>query len=158
MKTLSGSEIARIIQKAKLRNLKKVPITFKLNDADKYQGEGTLTRDPIRFWVEKYTDGISGFAKALVGDNRVRNAIKDFSRTNGISQLDLPLNVTIETNWAHNPTRVNVVTMPDIVVKEKKGRKFLATEIVQNKILREIGDNNCQISPRNYFLDYLRHT
>ena len=157
LKTEFGSEIARIIQNAKLQNLNKVPITFKLTDADKYQGGETLTRDPIRFWVEKYTDGISGFAKALIGDNRVRKALKEFSEaSDGSKQLDLPLNVKIETNWAHNPTRVNIVTMPDIVVKEKTGRKFHASEIVQNKVLREIGDNCGQISPRDYLLEYLR--
>ncbi len=157
LKTEFGSEIARIIQQAKLQNLNKIPITFKLTDADKYQGGKTLTRDPIRFWVEKYTDGISGFAKALIGDNRVRTALEEFSRAvDGVFPLDLPLNVTIETNWAHNPTRVNIVTIPDIVVKDKIGRKFLASEIVQNKILREIGDNNGQISPRDYLLEYLK--
>jgi hypothetical protein len=46
--------------------------------------------------------------------------------------------------------------MPDIVVKEKISRKFLASEIVQNKVLREIGDNIGQISPRDYLLEYLK--
>jgi hypothetical protein len=159
LKDVDAAVIARVIAKAKLKIAIPTQITFSLTEADQYEEiiGSKITRDSTRFWMEKYTDSFSGFIAALIMDPRIRLMINDFTKQNDkLSHLELPENVISEVNWAHDPSVKNLVTLPDVITKFKSGRRFFASEIIQNKLLREIGEMKGQITPTYYFLDYLK--
>lgn len=156
---VSAADLARVIQKAKMSSLHRVPITYNLEEANLSQF-GPLTDNPIRFWTEQYPDGISAMIAAMIQDQRMRNAITKFSKElYKIGTLDLSRNVISEIIWAHDATDANVATLPDNITRLTLSGE--ASEIIQNKLLRKIGDGTKEansITPRSYLLDWLKTT
>jgi hypothetical protein len=149
-------DIAKKIQEAHYLSVIESDINIDLQSADNYVVK-SFTRDVERFWDERYDNGFSGFAKALIEDNRIRKSITEFTEiSEKLAPLLLRQDAIVEAKWGHDTSKLNLVTVPDIIVKNKIRNKIYACEIIQNKVARPIGKLSGQINVEHYLLDYLK--
>ena len=150
--------LTQTIQRGKLASIVKSDITYNLFQAERQLGQGnSLTREPQEFWNENSKKGFSRFAKAFLEDSKTRKCITNFTQNStNLPKLYLHPQVIVNSNWAHDSFSNNLVSVPDIISKYRKGKMNIASETVQNKLAKKIGRRPGEINCEHYLLDYLK--
>ncbi len=155
---MSARKLANIIQKHKVRHLEYLDGYYTIKQA-RLEYNPDISGDPIKFWNECNSNGITRLSAALMQSSTIRSKIRKITKTNDkLGILNIHKKVSVEDHWGRDNTKRNVVTFPDGVTfriegKKKRGR---AVEFIQNKIITELSGNSGNLPVRDYFLDFFK--
>lgn len=155
---ISTRKLANIIQKHKIRHLEYLDVYYTIKQA-RLEYNPDLSGDPIKFWNECNSNGITRLSAALIQSSTIRSKIRKITKNNiKLGILNIHKEISVEDHWGRDNTRRNVVTFPDgvtfkIVGKKKRGG---AVEFIQNKIITELSGNSGNLPVRDYLLDFFK--
>ncbi len=151
---LTPMDLAKVIQKVRMQNktIHDTNIIYSLDQAEKNLNIG-LDRNLKEFLDENNSKGLPAFVGAALQDSKNRHRITMLTKKlNRLECLNLTENVVSEIKWGFIKTSKNLITFPDNITRSK-GK---ACEIVQTKIVRELGNETGNLRVFAYLFDELK--
>jgi len=159
VKRIPATMICRKIQELKVKHSKPINITYNMMNAKRTQFKDTSDNLTI-FYNESRNNGFNRFNAALIQDKNIRDSItRKTNELSDINSLDLSTQVVSEDRWGRISSGTShLIGKADIITYEigGSGGKQGAREVIQNKLIREIGSHKGCISARDYLLDFLK--
>ncbi|MFX1285095.1 MAG: hypothetical protein ACFFB5_15650 [Promethearchaeota archaeon] len=159
VKKIPATMICRKIQELKINYSKPINITYNLINAKKTQFKDISDNLTI-FYNESRNNSFNRFNAALIQDKNIRDSItRKTNEFNDVNSLNLSTQVISEDRWGRiSSGSSHLIGKADIITYEigRIGEKQEAREVIQNKLIREIGSHKGCISARDYLLDFLK--
>ncbi|MFX0205246.1 MAG: hypothetical protein ACFFDT_04625 [Candidatus Hodarchaeota archaeon] len=159
VKKIPATVISRKIQELKIMHSRPIGVTYNLINAKKTQFKDISDKLTI-FYNESRNNSFNRFIADLIQDKNVRDSItKKSNEISDFNSLDLSTEVVSEDRWGRISSGTShLIGKADIITYKigRNGGKQEAREVIQNKLMREIGSHKGCISARDYLLDFLK--
>ncbi|PWI47598.1 hypothetical protein CEE45_11135 [Candidatus Heimdallarchaeota archaeon B3_Heim] len=155
---LSATSICRKIQELKYIHAKRCDIVYnqvKIKSTKFYE----ISKNRKIFLNENKRNSFNRLNAAIIQDSEVRNEITRITKEiDDFTQLDLSVKVESEDRWARVTSGDSpLIDKPDIITYQfEDAKKGKARELIQNKLIRELGHQKGKISSRDYLLDFCK--